>query len=125
MMEELVGTARKRYKLQTSQCRNKNEDLPSSKKAVLQRWLEHFQGILGSGQPTTGDEEKSRAEGNHEEGDQLELPTLQEVREAIIKNLPNKKRQPSFRCIQIWRRGTDSVSAQADTENLEEERTAR
>ncbi|KAL3278090.1 hypothetical protein HHI36_013435 [Cryptolaemus montrouzieri] len=46
--------------------------------------------ILGSGQPTTGDEEKCRAEGNHEEGDQLELPTLQEVREAI-KNLPNNE----------------------------------
>ncbi|KAL3277227.1 hypothetical protein HHI36_012577 [Cryptolaemus montrouzieri] len=45
-------------------------------------------GIFGSGRPTIGDEEKGRAEGNHEEGDQLELPTLQEVREAI-KNLPN------------------------------------
>ncbi|KAL3279033.1 hypothetical protein HHI36_016548, partial [Cryptolaemus montrouzieri] len=75
---EKVNIARKSYKPQTSQSRNKNGDLVTSKKDVLQRLEEHFQGILGSGQPTTGDEEKGRAEGNHEEGDQLELPTLQE-----------------------------------------------
>lgn len=83
---------RKSYKPQTTQCKNAQGDLLSTRREVLDRWVEHFNTLLNTGNVPENEppemENDNQDPGNNE--DQQVPPTMNEVREAI-KKLANHK----------------------------------
>ena len=94
---QLVNGLRQDFKPRIRSCRNKEGEILTGKRAVLDRWKEHFETLLNEGNEQDANISELRSKESettaHEDTEE-QPPTLLEVESAILKQRNNRSPGP-------------------------------
>lgn len=108
MFYQKVNRMRKKFKPRISLSRNKKGGIINDKHGILSRWEEHFSGPLNN--ITQNDNSLPPIAGTSDDTN-IEVPTIEEIRRAIIKLKNNKAASSDIIPTELLKQGGEHLTA--------------
>jgi hypothetical protein len=104
-----VRVSKRGFQPRTSMCRKKNGELTCDTRGILNRWKEHFEELLNEGAEEY-EENSSRKPYHSNDGKDIPVPLLSEVKDAISSLKNNKVPGDDNLAAELFKAGGDALA---------------